>query len=109
MPQMTVLPTVHLNGPADLERLRKTNVYHYLRARKILAAANEICRPKPDPTYRVRFNDAHPACGPMWMTSLPPKKLLRFRLDGVYYIALVTVVGNAKAVKLHDRKAVNPH
>lgn len=108
MPQMVVLPTVHLNGPDDLEHLRETNFYHYLRAKKILAAANEICRPKPEPTYLVRFSDAHPACGPMWMTSLPAKKLLRFRLDDVYYIAMVAVTYPAKIVKVDDQRAVKP-
>lgn len=97
MPQRVVQPAVHLNGPGDLERLRETNFYHYLRAKKILAAANEIRRPKREPTYLVRFSDAHPACGPMWMTSLPPKKLLRFRLDGV------PVTYPAKTVKINDK------
>ena len=83
--------TVHLNGAVDLEHLRETNFYHYLRAKKILAAANEICRPRPEQIFRARFNDADPQCGSMWMTSFPPKKQLRFHLDDVYYIALVTV------------------
>lgn len=109
MPQMVPPPVVHLYGVSDLERLRKSDLYHYLRARKILAAANEICRPRPEPTFLARFNDTLPACGPMWMTSLPPKKLLRFRLDGVYYVALVTVVENAKALSVREQKAVKPH
>jgi hypothetical protein len=91
-PSFVVQPrAVHLNGPRDLERLRETNFYHYLRAKKILAAANELCRPKPEQIYRVRFSDADPQCGAMWMTSFPPKKLLRFHLDDVFYVALVTV------------------
>lgn len=104
MPQMVVLPTVHLNGRADLEHLRETNFYHYLRAKKILAAANEICAPKPGHTYLARFSDADPQCGAMWMTSLPPKKQLTFRLDGVYYIALVTVtVRPGKLARIRGR------
>ena len=95
MPQMLVRPPVRLNGPADLEHLRETNFYHYLRAKKILAAANEICAPKPAHTYRTRFSAADPQCGAMWMTSLPPKKQLSFHLDGVYYVALVTVTNLA--------------
>jgi len=96
--------TVYLNGVADLEHLRDTNFYHYLRAKKILAAANEICRPRPEPTHLARFNGAEPQCGSMWMTSLPPKKQLRFHLGSVYYVALVTVTGNAKLVQIDAPK-----
>jgi hypothetical protein len=91
------LKWVQLNGPTDLERLRATNFNHYLRAQKIIAAANEICQPgaaQPSPT---RFNADAVNCQSMfWLTSLPPKKLLSFQLDDVGYFALVsvTVVGN---------------
>jgi len=97
--------TVRLYTSADLEHLRETNLYHYLRAEKILAAANEICRPKATQTYLARFNDADPRCGSMWMTSFPPKKQLSFHLDNVYYIALVTVTAKiGKLVHVHDAK-----
>jgi hypothetical protein len=82
--------TVYLYQSADLDDLRETNINHYLRAQKILAVANEICRPGP-PQYLARFDDADPHCGSMWMTSYPPKKVLSFRLDSVHYIALVTI------------------
>jgi hypothetical protein len=88
---------VQLNGADDLERLRATNLNHYLRAQKIMAAANEICQPgaaQPSPT---RFNANAVSCQSMfWLTSLPPKKQLSFQLDDVGYFALVsvTVVGN---------------
>jgi hypothetical protein len=110
MPQMLVPPTVYLNGVADLEHLRETNFHHYLRAKKILAAANEICRPKPGKqgTYPARFKGADPQCGSMWMTSLPPKKQLRFHLDGIYYVALVTVTGNARPIQIGDEKRRAP-
>lgn len=100
-PRVVAITEVQLNGAADLERLRETHFRDYLRVKQILAAANEICRTKPEPTFYVRFNDADPACGPMWMMSLPPKKLLRFHLDGVYYTAVVTITNNtAKALRV---------
>lgn len=103
---MIVLPEVHLNGPADLEHLRMTNFYHYLRAKKILAAANEICRPESARTYRALFKDANAQCaGMMWLTSFPPKKLLTFRLDNVHYVALVTMTNfTGKPLPVHDVK-----
>jgi hypothetical protein len=82
---------VHLDGPADLQHLRETNFNHYLRARKILAAANEICRPGPLKTYLTQFSDADPHCDFMVLTSFPPKKVLSFRLDTVHYMALITL------------------
>jgi hypothetical protein len=86
------LKWVQLNGAADLERLRATNFNHYLRAEKIIAAANEICQPgaaQPSPT---RFNADAVNCQSMfWLTSLPPKKLLSFQLDDVGYFAMVSV------------------
>jgi hypothetical protein len=95
--------TIHLDTQADLEDLRQTNLNHYLRARTILAAANEICSFGPDKTYMTRFADAHPRCGQaMWKMSHPPKKELSFQLDDVHYVALVTVTRNAGEPVLTD-------
>ena len=85
---------VHLNGVADLERLRATNPNHYLRAQPILAAANEICQPGPAHAYPARFEDNYLSCGGPLLMSNPPKALLRFHLDDVGYIALVSVSVN---------------
>jgi hypothetical protein len=83
---------VHLHGANDLEQLRASNLRHYLRAEKILAAANEICQPGAGQAYPARFAAEHASCqSAIWMTSNPPKKLLSFQLDDVGYIARVTV------------------
>ncbi len=82
---------VHLNGAADLDHLRETNIYHYLRAQPILAAANEICQPGPAHFYPTRFEGDYLSCGGPFLMSYPPKALLRFHLDDVGYIALVSV------------------
>ena len=97
---------VHLNGVADLEHLRATNFSHYLRARKILAAANEICQPGPAQTFPTRFSSDYPSCEGMWLTSYPPKKHLTFHLDDVGYVALVSVtVSGGKLEELRARAA----
>jgi hypothetical protein len=89
---LAVKKWVHLRGGNDLEQLRATNFRHYLRAQKILAAANEICQPGSGQAYPARFAAEHANCqSAIWMTSNPPKKLLSFQLDDVGYIALVTV------------------
>jgi hypothetical protein len=83
---------VHLNGVTDLEHLRATNFPHYLRARRILAAANEICQAGPSHAYPARFAGDYPNCeSAVWLPSNPPKKRLTFHLDDVGYIALVSV------------------
>lgn len=82
---------VHLNGVADLERLRATHFSHYLRALPILAAANEICQPGPARPTPARFDGDPLSCGGPWFMSYPPKKLLTFHLDDVGYLALVSV------------------
>ena len=102
--------TVYLYGATDLDHLRDTNLNHYLRARKILAAANEICRPGKDTTHYARFDGADPHClALIWKTSNPPKKQLEFHLDEVRYIALVTVTDRpAKAVKADSFRSPKP-
>jgi len=91
-PQQAIKKWVHLDGVADLEHLRDTNFAHYLRARKIIAAADELCKPGPVQPYPTRFVAEHPDCRSMqWLTSNPPKKVLTFNLDDVGYIALISV------------------
>jgi hypothetical protein len=104
-PPLPAPPThlwVHLNGSADLEHLRATNFRHYLRARQILAAANEICQPGPIHAYATRFREDYANCESMlWLTSNPPQKRLTFHLDDIGYIALVSVtVGGGKVEDL---------
>jgi hypothetical protein len=99
---------VHLNRVTDLEHLRATNFNHYLRARRILAAANEICQPGPAQTFPTRFSSDYPSCEGMWLTSYPPKKHLIFHLDDVGYIALVSVPlsgGKLEELRAHAESA----
>ena len=104
---------VTLNSAADLERLRHTNLPHYLRAQKIIAAANVICHPGSPGSSAARFDEPGPHCGELWLASNPPKKVLSFDLDDVHYIALVTVapvraLAAGKMQKVDAAKAVNP-
>ena len=97
--------TVEANGPpppkrtiylyeSSLDELRTTDPLHYAQAAKILAAAPQLCR--FDGTGSVvpvaDASDVH-CLRSLIKTSLPPKWELRFRLDDVQFIALVTVKG----------------
>lgn len=83
---------VYLDGAADLARLRSTNPEHAARAEKIMAAANELCRPKPGDISYARFQARDISCSEMLLrTSLPPKRQIDFTLDDTRYIALVVI------------------
>jgi hypothetical protein len=96
--------SVDLGRAHALEELRATNFKHYLRARAILAAGNEICQPDVPGTFRLRqtaldrFAGDNLQCG-TWLTSYPPKRPLSFILDDVRYHALVSVTIPAAALK----------
>jgi hypothetical protein len=82
--------TVYLDGPADLARLREVNPGHYARAERILAAANQLCRPGPGRLLGT-LGARELECAAELLTSNPPKRRLTFTLDDTRYIALATI------------------
>ena len=96
--------TVYLNGPKSLAALQKVNPRHYARAERIIAAANEVCRPGPLASYYARFEAREISCTDMmFKASNPPKKQLAFTLDKTRYVALVTITDEAaKLVPLRN-------
>jgi hypothetical protein len=92
-PQVVYVPqVVYLNSTAALAELRATNPDHYARAQRILAAANELCRPGPASVQFAKSDAQEVSCANMLLrTSNPPKRQITFRLDDTRYIALVTV------------------
>jgi hypothetical protein len=91
-PAKVVPKTVYLYGATDLDHLRDSNFNHYLRAQRILAAGNRLCRPGPPTIQYAQFEAKDLHCASLFLkTSNPPKKQLDFVLDDVHYIALVTI------------------
>ena len=84
-------PTIYLDGPSDLARLRQVNPTHYARAERILAQANRLCRPGPGQLQELAGAKDLGCEGALLRTSNPPKWEIRFRLDTVRYVALVTI------------------
>jgi len=75
-----------------LAELRAANPVHYARAQKILAAANQLCRPTTGKVEYAKFDAKNISCiRSLIKTSNPPKRELSFRLDDTRYIALVTL------------------
>jgi hypothetical protein len=84
--------TVYLNGASAWAALRASAPERYARARKIVAAANQICQPGPPKTYFAQFDARDVACERMQLfTSLPPKRRLSFRLEDTLYVAMVVL------------------
>ncbi len=90
---------VYLYDAADLAQLRATNPVHYARAERIMAAANELCRPAPGEVWYARFEARDISCADMLMlTSNPPKRQIGFTLDDTRYIAMVVITDNPPQV-----------
>jgi hypothetical protein len=67
-------PPVHLDSPADLARLRKTNPDHYARAARLLESANRLCNPGAPKLQNADGRDI--SCAMLLLTSDPPKRAL---------------------------------
>jgi hypothetical protein len=83
---------VYLWSPVDVGRLRTSNPDHYARAQKILAAADQLCRPGPGVLQFTEAGGKDVSCdGMLLRTSNPPKREIDFTLDDTRYSALITV------------------
>ncbi len=85
-------PTVHLDTPADLERLRTANTDHYARAVRLMAAADRLCKRGEQKLQDTDGRDI--SCDMTLLTSNPPKRRVSFTLDETHYVAIVTITAN---------------
>ncbi len=99
--------TVYLTGPADFAMLRATNPSHYARAQRIVAAANQLCRPGREELNFAGLDAGKPRCSALLLkTSNPPKRTVSFKLDDTLYIATVVVTDDpARLVHADDQPA----
>jgi hypothetical protein len=89
-------PTVYLRGEQDMERLKSSNPNHYERARKIMAAADVVCKPGPLSVVPAEANAKDTSCASMLvLTSYPPKRTIGCTLDDVHYVAYVVLTESA--------------
>ena len=88
--QLLAAKSVSLNGDDALARLQQSNPRHYAIARRILAAADEICDAAKTDVIPVKFDDQDVFCAKeYWLTSNPPKRFLQFQIEDTSYSALV--------------------
>jgi hypothetical protein len=91
IPPVTLPPAVYLDAET-LAQLRTANPNHYARVRRILAAANYLCRPRLPDVYLASFGAQDLSCLTMLLlTSNPPQWRIAFRLDETRYVATVRI------------------
>jgi len=90
----TVGQTIQLFTSADLEKLHSTNPDHYRRAKELMSAANKYCPVGKPEAQSADLRSDQVTCGHLDMTSNPPKRAIRFTLDGAHYIAWVTLTAS---------------
>lgn len=82
--------TVYLTTAAELDALRISNPRHYARAMRVLASADEVCKPTAPKMLMLQFDAQSLQCiHSMVFTSYPPQRRLSFQLDDTVYIAMV--------------------
>ena len=83
-----------------LAQLQAANPNHYAQVRRILAAANYLCRPRdPDAYLAKKLGAQDPSCTRMTLrTSNPPQWQIGFRLDDTHYAARVVITDDPPRV-----------
>ncbi len=101
-PQWEQLTHQRLDDAAALENLQHSNPRHYAIARRILAAANDICDASKDRLILTKYDAKTISCAQrFWLTSFPAKRALEFRIDDTVYSALVVADQHAKLDPIH--------
>jgi hypothetical protein len=90
IPASRLPKVVYLTSARALDELRASNPAHYARAKRILADADQICRPGKPQIVPLQLDAQDIGCArSMIFTSYPPQRQLRFRLDDTVYVAMV--------------------
>jgi hypothetical protein len=85
--------TVYLGGVAAVEQLRMTNPRDYPRVQRILASADQLCKPGEPKALALKLDAQEVHCGAFIFTSDPPQRQISFRLDDTRYIAMIFLTG----------------
>jgi hypothetical protein len=94
---------VHLDR-ATLEELRIINPRRYARVQRILASAEQLCKPGEPKVLRLDAQNIR--CeGSFIFTSYPPQRELMFQLDDTLYIAMVFLKLEPKLTTVHGSTA----
>ncbi|HUN72501.1 MAG TPA: hypothetical protein VMU52_09340 [Steroidobacteraceae bacterium] len=91
---------VDLNSPGALDDLKVTKPADYVRIRRIIAGVTR--HPDADVARWISatFHAGDVSYEPLWLTSYPPKRRLRFCLEGTGYRAILTMTPNGARVEM---------
>ena len=94
-PELYAAGPIDLTIPGNLEAIERDHPDHYAKIQRILA---EVPRQPPASFavatwMRTQFDAHNIDYADLVMTSLPPKKRLKFSLDNTAYVAVVTLAG----------------
>ena len=97
---------VDLDNPRNLEAVERDRPAHYAKIQQILADAPRQPTGDVPKWMHAQFDAQDVLYTDLMMTSLPPKKLLRFSLDQSSYVMTITLPDwrNTMPVPLPDRK-----
>jgi hypothetical protein len=90
---------IRLDGPADLGRLRANNPGHYARAMRVIAAANQLCRPGAPKLQATELDAREVSCAHAFLMSDPSKRSISFALDQTHYLAIVVITDSPAALQ----------
>ena len=96
---------IDLDVPGKLEAIERDNPDHFAKIERILT---EVPRQPPSEKsvaewMRTQFQTRDVQYSDLVMTSLPPKKRLRFSLDDTSYVKIVTLSWQARVTPALDR------
>jgi len=99
-PACGTAPEVDLNAPGALDDLMVTKPGDYVRIRRIIAGVTR--RPDEDVARWIgaTFHAGNVSYEPIWLTSYPPKRRLRFCLGGTGYSAVLTITSDGARVEM---------
>lgn len=91
-PPISTKHHVLLDGDEALAKLQISNPRHYAIARRIFAAATEICNLGDAEPILTKYGADYIGCARgLWLTSNPPKREIFFHIDDTAYSARVVV------------------
>lgn len=91
---------VDLNSPGVLDHLKATRPGDYRAIRRIIAGVTR--HPETDVARWISatFHAGNVSYEPLWLTSYPPKRRLRFCLQGTGYSAVLTITSKGARVEM---------
>jgi hypothetical protein len=88
---------IDLDVPGVIEQLKQDRPKHYSAIVEVLQVAERVpCQHRELEIVSARYDIRDLSCTPVLLTSNPPKRRVQFALEGISYVAIVTLT-NASA------------